>query len=319
MSVYVSFDWKFDQQDDEHVQQIIQELEKMELQVISAQNESNGTNIPDSLIEAMKNAKYMVIIVTKHYQERVNSSDVFDQCRYECINAFKKQIPVLPIVLHVNMKDPNQWMDRFGAFLTDYPFLDFSHPEIFQNHPHILHSKCYTIQKILAHVSQGHGSIQEAILSMEFLEKDKENEFCSVHHHLLQFYDANCHKLLCSHCLQGTHNHDNHQLVPIKEMIHPVSKDATQLLEQIQKKCREWSQYHEFLVLQEMQLQKQKVRTERAIRKDFEQVTLFFSSVKFSFLNATSLDSSRSVPTRESRVNHRRRRVSKKGPSTQIN
>jgi hypothetical protein len=129
------------------------EINEMKKEGIPTSNRSYTSSIRDnednSILEEFINDKLqgidmIILLITSKYQDRVNSSNVFDICRFQFIQFFKLTTnkPIIPIVLHSNMIETRKhWYNRFGAYLDDYTILDFSSNSLFSENMITIHKK----------------------------------------------------------------------------------------------------------------------------------------------------------------------------------
>eukprot|EP01040_Poterioochromonas_malhamensis_P017062 gene17062-19526_t len=69
--------------------------------------------ITDEMIAELNSASLVVLIITKNYQTRVNSSEPFDSCRYEYVQTLRKKKILIPLIFDEEMRDSSLWEDRF--------------------------------------------------------------------------------------------------------------------------------------------------------------------------------------------------------------
>ncbi len=93
-------------------------------------NEGEDGFITDEMIAELNSASLVLIIITKNYQTRVNSSEPFDSCRYEYVQTLRKKKMLIPLIFDEEMRDSSLWEDRFGSGLLDYLSLDFTIPSV---------------------------------------------------------------------------------------------------------------------------------------------------------------------------------------------
>jgi hypothetical protein len=267
-SIYLSHHWKDNKQDDENIRKLVQVIRGQGLHC--EMTPENSVEVDDIVIEVAGKTSYLLAVITKPYQECINGSNTVDVCRYEFINAFKRKIPVIPILLHNDMRDQNKWVDRMGTFLLDVPFLDFTNPEIFA-HPSVLDEKVKIIGRVLDKLQSE--SIRDSILSIDKEKHESKDEFCPIHHQSHQVFDWNCQKLLCSVCMQNR-QHDQHNLEPVAELKQKImNKTLSNPLESsVSQNILKLEAYHNHLLAKQKSLEKQKEAASQNIQNHFHKV-----------------------------------------------
>ena len=91
-------------------------------------------NIEEIITEKLQLSSCIIIFLTNQFANRVNSTDVFDLCRYEFIQMFKMNKIVIPILLDPSIRDKTLWENRFGVYLDDLPYLDLTIPSLKVSH-----------------------------------------------------------------------------------------------------------------------------------------------------------------------------------------
>jgi hypothetical protein len=90
------------------------------------QSLSLDDGLEEIINQRISNSSCVLLFLSKEYESRVNSTDVFDICRYEFIQTFKLNKVVIPILLDSSIKEKKNWSNRFGVYLDDLPYLDLS-------------------------------------------------------------------------------------------------------------------------------------------------------------------------------------------------
>jgi hypothetical protein len=90
------------------------------------QSLSLDDGLEEIINQRISNSSCVLLFLSKEYESRVNSTDVFDICRYEFIQTFKLNKAVIPILLDSSIKEKKNWSNLFGVYLDDLPYLDLS-------------------------------------------------------------------------------------------------------------------------------------------------------------------------------------------------
>jgi hypothetical protein len=239
--VYVSYDLS-DTVCSDRLQRIfekIREQKGIELYFSTSSNTSEETKdesesiIPDGNIQALNQCSSVVMLITKGYAARVNSTDPEDLCRYEFINTLRKKKLLLPVIVDHQMTNQNDWENRFGAGLLDFLCYDFSKTEFYHNQL-VFNSKCQIILKCVQRLNESSTRVMSTpgvknnneLLSLELSSSAESLELCSVHpQYRYQLFDVDCQKPLCVLCYATAHSHHICQSIPDKlQQIHQEKK-----------------------------------------------------------------------------------------------